>query len=95
MASSPVLLVILMLCALCAILAGMSVFTSQKPPDQRLNLVINEMEELKGLVSQLQKSVMAMDRKLEKESRDARVEQREVLEKMGETIDKKLKDFVS
>jgi len=95
MASSPILLVILLLCSVCAILAGMSAFTNQKPPDHRLNLLIHEIEELKGLVSQIQKSVMAMDRKLEKESRDARVEQREVLEKMGETIDKKLKDFVS
>jgi uncharacterized membrane protein (DUF106 family) len=94
MASSPVLVIILMLCALCAILAGMSVFANQKPPDPRMNLVINEMEELKGLVSQLQKSVMAMEKKMEKESRDARTEQREVMEKMGETLDKKLKELV-
>ena len=94
MASSPVLLVILMLCAVCAILAGMSVFTTQKPPDQRLNLVINEMEELKGLVSQIQKSVMAMEKKMEKERSEARIEQREILEKLGETLDKKLKELV-
>ncbi|HJV91155.1 MAG TPA: hypothetical protein VJ623_12680 [Holophagaceae bacterium] len=94
MASSPVLVVILLLCALCAILAGMSVFANQKPPDPRMNLVINEMEELKGLVSQLQKSVMAMEKKMEKETRDARTEQREVMEKMGETLDKKLKELV-
>lgn len=94
MASSPVLVVILLLCALCAILAGMSVFANQKPPDPRMNLVINEMEELKGLVSQLQKSVMAMEKKMEKETRDARAEQREVMEKMGETLDKKLKELV-
>lgn len=94
MASSPVLVIILLLCALCAILAGMSVFANQKPPDPRMNLVINEMEELKGLVSQLQKSVMAMERKMEKETRDARTEQREVMEKMGETLDRKLKELV-
>lgn len=94
MASSPVLVVILLLCALCAILAGMAVFSNQKPPDPRMNLVINEMEELKGLVSQLQKSVMAMEKKMEKESRDARTEQREVMEKMGEHLDKKLKELV-
>ncbi len=94
MSASPLLLVILILCSLCAILAGMAVFSSSRPPDTRVNMVIQEMEELKGLVSQLQKSVMAMERKLEKESRDARTEQREVLERIGAEMDKRMKELV-
>jgi hypothetical protein len=94
MSASPLLLVILILCAMCAVLAGMAVFSSSRPPDTRVNMVIQEMEELKGLVSQLQKSVIAMDRKLEKESRDARTETREVLEKLGSELDKRMRDLV-
>lgn len=94
MSASPLLLVILLLCALCAVLAGMAVFSSSRPPDGRVNTVIMEMEELKGLVSQLQKSVLAMDRKLEKEAKDARNEQREVLERLAQELDKRMKELV-
>lgn len=94
MSASPLLLVILILCAVCAVLAGMAVFSSSRPPDARVNMVIQEMEELKGLVSQLQKSVLAMDRKFEKESRDARNEQREVMEKLASELDKRMRELV-
>lgn len=94
MSASPLLLVILILCAVCAVLAGMAVFSSSRPPDVRVNMVIQEMEELKGLVSQLQKSVLAMDRKFEKENRDTRNEQREVMEKLAAELDKRMRELV-
>ncbi len=94
MASNPLLLLILLLSALATVLAGMGVFSNSRPPDPRLNGLLNDLDDLKGMLSQLQKSVLQMERKLEKEIQTNRSETREVLEKLAETIDHRLKDLV-
>jgi len=83
-------LVILICSALAAALAGMSVFSNSRPPDARINQVMDEMEELKGLLNQMQKSVLQLERKFDKDSKDGRNEIREILEKVAEKIDKRL-----
>jgi hypothetical protein len=45
--SNGLSILILMLSALAAMLAGMSVFSNNRPPDGRLNLVMDELYELK------------------------------------------------
>ena len=94
MASNPLLLLILLLTALATILAGMGVFGNSRPPDPRLNSLLNDLDDIKGILSQLQKSVLQTERKLEKEIQVSRNETREVVEKLAEVLDKRMKDLV-
>jgi hypothetical protein len=94
MASNPLLLLILLLSALATVLAGMGVFGNSRPPDPRLNSLLNDIDDMKGMLSQLQKSVLQTERKLEKEIQASRTESREVIEKMAEVLDKRMKDLV-
>jgi hypothetical protein len=86
-------LLILLSSALAAVLAGMSVFSNSRPPDLRLNQVMDEMEELKGLLNQLQKSQLQLERKFEKEQKDSRSELKDLLEKVADRIDKRLAEL--
>jgi hypothetical protein len=83
-------LLILICAALAALLAGMSVFSNSRPPDGRINQVMDEVEELKGLLNQMQKSILQLERKMDKDGKDGRAEIKDVLEKVGEKIDKRL-----
>ena len=91
--SNGLAILILMLSALAAMLAGMSVFSNSRPPDARLNLVMDELAELKGLLNQLQKSVLQLERKSDKDQKEAKAELKEVLEKVAERIDKRIQDI--
>ena len=53
------------------------------------------MEELKGLLNQMQKSILQLERKFDKEQKDGRTELKEVLEKVAERIDKRLVEFTN
>jgi hypothetical protein len=94
MASNPMLLLILLLSALATVLAGLGVFGNSRPPDPRLNSLLNDLDDIKGMLSQIQKSVLQTERKLEKEIQLARTENREVVEKLAEVLDKRIKDLV-
>jgi biopolymer transport protein ExbB/TolQ len=94
MASNPLLLLILVLSALATVLAGLGVFGNSRPPDPRLNNLLNDLDDIKGVLSQIQKSVMQTERKLEKEIQAARNENREVVEKLADVVDKRLKELV-
>jgi hypothetical protein len=94
MAGNPLLLLILILAALATVLAGMGVFGNSRPPDPRLNSLLNDLDDIKGMLSQVQKSVLQTERKLEKELQTTRTESREVVEKLAEVLDKRLKDVV-
>ena len=93
MASNPLLLLILLLAALSTILAGMGVFGNSRPPDPRLNSLLNDLDDIKGVLSQIQKSVLQTERKLENEIQTSRAEARDVVEKLAEVIDKRLKEL--
>lgn len=88
--SNGLAILILMLSALAAMLAGMSVFSNSRPPDGRLNMVMDELDELKGLLNQIQKSILQLERKTEKDQRETKAEIKEILEKVAERIDKRL-----
>ncbi len=94
MASNPLLLLILVLSALATVLAGLGVFGNSRPPDPRLNNLLNDLDDIKGVLSQIQKSVMQTERKLEKEIQTSRHENREVVEKLADVVDKRLKELV-
>lgn len=94
MSSNPMLLLILVLSALATVLAGLGVFGNSRPPDPRLNSLLNDLDDIKGMMSQIQKSVMQTERKLEKEIQMARQESRDVTEKLADVIDKRLKELV-
>lgn len=91
--SNGLSILILMLSALAAMLAGMSVFSNSRPPDARLNLVMDELDELKGLLNQIQKSILQLERKAEKDQKEAKAELKEVLEKVAEKIDKRIQEI--
>jgi uncharacterized protein YlxW (UPF0749 family) len=91
--SNGLAVLILMVSALAAMLAGMSVFSNNRPPDGRLNQVMDELDELKNLMNQLQKSVLQLERKMEKEQKEAKADFKEVLEKVGDKIDKRIQDL--
>jgi hypothetical protein len=94
MASNPLLLLILLLSALATVMAGMGVFSNSRPPDPRLNSLVNDLDDIKGMLAQIQKSVMQTERKLEKEVQTSRTESRELVEKLAEVVDKRLKELV-
>jgi hypothetical protein len=94
MASNPLLLLILLLTALATILAGMGVFSNSRPPDPRLNSLLNDVDDIKGMLAQIQKSVLQTERKIEKDLQTTRNESRETVEKLAEVLDKRLKDAV-
>ena len=91
--SNGLSILILMLSALAAMLAGMSVFSNSRPPDGRLNLVMDELDELKGLLNQIQKSILQLERKAEKDQKEAKAELKEVLEKVADKIDKRIQEI--
>lgn len=91
--SNGLAILILMLSALAAMLAGMSVFSNSRPPDGRLNLVMDELDELKGLLNQIQKSILQLERKSEKDQKDTKAEMKEVLEKVADKIDKRIQEI--
>jgi len=86
------LFLILLVSALAAILSGMAVFSNSRPPDARVNQLMDDMDEIKGLVNQLQKSVLQIERKMDKDGKDGRAELKELLERMAERIDKRLQE---
>jgi len=85
---------ILMLSALSAIMAGMAVFSNSRPPDLRVNQILDDLDELKSLVNQLQKAIIQIERKTEKEQRDARSEFKESLDKGIDRIEKRLQEMI-
>lgn len=87
------LVLILMLSALAAVLAGMAVFSNSRPPDGRLGQVLDDLDELKGLVNQLQKSVLQLERKQDKDQKEGKAELKDLLERMAERIDKRLQEL--
>lgn len=86
--SNGLLLLIILLSAASAVLAGMAVFSNSRPPDNRVNQVINEIEDLKGLIAQLQKSFLTLERKQEKDQKEARQELKELLEKIAQQLER-------
>lgn len=86
--SNALLLLIILLSACSAVLSGMAVFSNSRPPDNRVNHVIEEQEELKGLLAQVQKSLLQLERKIEKDQKDARNELKELLEKIAQQLEK-------
>ena len=87
------LVLILMLSALAAVMAGMAVFSNNRPPDNRLGQALDDLDELKGLVNQLQKSVLQLERKQDKDQKEGRAELKDLLERMAERIDKRLQEL--
>ena len=92
---NSLLFLILLVSALAAILAGMAVFSNSRPPDARVNQLMDDMDEIKGLVNQLQKSVLQIERKMDKDGKDGRAELKDLLERMAERIDKRLQEIGS
>ncbi len=90
--SNGLLFLILMVSALAAVLAGMAVFSNSRPPDSRVNQLMDDMDEIKGLVNQLQKSVLQIERKMDKDTKDGRAELKDLLERMADRIDKRLQE---
>ena len=91
--SNGLAILILMLSALAALMAGMSVFSNSRPPDGRINQVMDELDELKGILNQMQKSILTLERKGEKDLKETKAEIKEVLEKMAERIDKRMQEL--
>ena len=87
------LFLILLVSALAAILAGMAVFSNSRPPDARLGQLMDDMDEIKGLVNQLQKSVLQVERKMDKDTKDGRTELKDLLERVADRIDKRLQEM--
>lgn len=93
--SNGLAVLILVLSALAAMLAGMSVFSNSRPPDNRINQMMDELDELKNLLNQLQKSVLQLERKGDKDHKETRLEVKDVLEKVGDRIDKRIQDLAN
>lgn len=87
------LFLILLVSALAAVMAGMAVFSNSRPPDARVNQLMDDMDEIKGIINQLQKSVIQIERKVEKEGKDNRSEMKDLLERVAERIDKRLQEL--
>jgi Skp family chaperone for outer membrane proteins len=82
-----------MMSALAAMLAGMAVFSNSRPPDNRINQVFDELDEVKGLLNQVQKSILQLERKMDKDQKEAKAEYREQLEQVVEKLDRRLQEL--
>jgi len=88
--ATSLLIVILLLSALAAILAGMAVFSNQRPPDPRLATMLDEIDEMKGLMNGIQKQLLQIERKLDKDMKESKNESREGMERIVERIERRL-----
>ncbi len=86
--SNGLLLLIILLSATAAVLAGLGVFSNSRPPDNRVNQVITEIEDLKGLLAQVQKALIQLERKQEKDQRDSRQEMKELLDRIAANLER-------
>jgi hypothetical protein len=93
MPSQPLLLLILLLAALAAMLAGLGAFGTNRPPDPRVATLLQDLEDVKQALLQLQKALGQTEKRLEKEVQASRQEGREVLEKLAEGLDRRLRDL--
>lgn len=91
--ANGLLILILILAAIAALLAGMAVFSNSRPPDNRLGQILDDLDELKGVLNTLQKSVMQIERKSEKDHRDTRAEVKEMIDKAVERVERKIQDL--
>ncbi|MBP1628015.1 MAG: hypothetical protein H6Q00_2490 [Holophagaceae bacterium] len=91
--ANGLLILILLLTAIAAVLAGMGVFSNSRPPDSRLNQILDDLDEMKGVMNALQKSVMQMERKSDKDQRDTRLEVKEMLDKVTDRLEKKIQEL--
>ena len=91
--SNGLSILILLVASLAAILAGMAVFSNSRPPDSRINQLIDDLDEMKAAVNQVQKSVLQIERRMDKEQKDGRAELKDLLERMADRIDKRLQEF--
>jgi DNA repair exonuclease SbcCD ATPase subunit len=90
--SNGLSILILLVSALAAVLAGMAVFSNSRPPDGRIGQVMDDLDEVKAAVNQLQKSILQLERKIDKDGKDARAELKDLLERVAERIDKRLQE---
>ena len=84
-------IVILLVSAVAAILAGMAVFTNvrpEKPDDPRIGQMFDSIEEIKGMVNQAQKSLLTIEHRMEKDVKDIKYEVKESLDKTLEALNK-------
>ncbi len=88
--ANAVLVLILLLSALAAVLAGMAVFSNNRPPDNRLGTILDDLDELKGVVNGLQKQLLTLERKVDKDTKDAKGEFKENLDRAVERIERKI-----
>jgi CRISPR/Cas system CSM-associated protein Csm2 small subunit len=54
---------------------------------------MDELDELKALLNQIQKSILQLERKAEKDQKEAKLELKEVLEKVADKIDKRIQEI--
>lgn len=91
--ANGLLILILLLTAIAAVLAGMGVFSNSRPPDSRMNQILDDLDEMKGVLNALQKSVMQIERKSDKDHRDTRAEVKDMVDKAADRIEKKLQEL--
>ncbi len=92
---NAILVLILLLSALAAVLAGMAVFSNSRPPDTRVGQVLDDLDELKGVVNALQKQLLTLERKIEKDGKDTKNELKDNLDRLAERIERKINEAVS
>jgi len=91
--ANGILILILMLSAIAAILAGLAVFSNNRPPDARLGQVQEDLDELKGVVNSVQKQLLQIERKLDKDLKESRTELREHMDRLGERVERRLAEL--
>nr|WP_320133316.1 hypothetical protein [uncultured Holophaga sp.] len=91
--SNGLLVLTLLLAAIAAVLAGMGVFSNSRPPDNRIGQVLDDLDELKGVLNTLQKSLMQLERKMEKDQRDSRIEVKDLMDRAVDRLDKKIQEL--
>jgi hypothetical protein len=91
MSPTPLLIVVLLVTTVAAILAGMAVFTNvrpEKPDDPRIGQMFESIEEIKGMVNQIQKSLLTIEHKMEKDVQGVKGDIKENIDRAIEAVDK-------
>jgi hypothetical protein len=95
MMPTPIGIMILIMSAIAAILAGIAVFTNvrpEKPDDPRIEPIREGVDDIRIKLDETLKTMMLMDAKFEKEFKDVRAEARDMYEKTIGSIDRLFPD---
>ena len=98
MSPTALQITILLISTIAALLAGVAVFTNvtPEPPkdDPRVDTVLEALADIRATLEEIQKTLLLMERKIEKDAIAAKIELREHIDNTAITLEKFIQDHL-